>query len=252
MQEELQPQASRSHFSLNRNQIKYIAIFAMLLDHVAYLFQKFFNNYSWGFALRFSFRTLGRITAPVMSWFLVQGYVHTSSKKRYALRLLIFAIISQLPYSLIHNSSGVMAQLNVIYTLLLSFLILCVLDSKLEAVPKWTLIFVLLAFTILGDWALFVPLMVICFYLLKDKPKQLLIFYSIISILVLVTDIIILCIKGYGWYLELWQAGMFLCIPLYLSYNGKSGSRAPFHKWFFYVFYPLHFLVLWGILKILN
>ena len=250
MEEGLQPQTSS--FSLNRNQLKYIAIIGMLLDHIAYLFQKFFYNYSWGFALTFVFRTIGRITAPVMSWFLVQGFIHTSSKKRYALRLLIFAIISQFPYALIHTSSDAMAQLNVIYTLLLSFLMLCVLESQLEVVPKWTLIFVLIAFTIFGDWAFFVPIMVLCFYLLKDNRRKLLIFYSLVSILVLVSDITILCLKGYNWYLELWQAGMFLFIPLYLSYNGEAGSRAPFHKWFFYIFYPLHLLVLWGLLQYIN
>ena len=221
----------------------------MLLDHIAYLFQKFFYNYSWGFALTFVFRTLGRITAPVMSWFLVQGFIHTSSKKRYALRLFIFAIISQFPYALIQTSSGAMAQLNVIYTLLLSFLMLCVLESPLEAVPKWTLIFILIAFSIFGDWAFFVPIMVLCFYLLRDNKKYLLIFYSIVSVLVLASDITILCLNGYNWYLELWQAGMFLFIPLYLSYNGEPGSPASFHKWFFYIFYPSHLLVLWGIAK---
>ena len=246
MEEGLQPQTSS--FSLNRNQLKYIAIIGMLLDHIAYLFQKFFYNYSWGFVLTFVLRTLGRITAPVMSWFLVQGFIHTSSKKRYALRLFIFAIISQIPYYLIHSSSGLMAQLNVIYTLLLSFLMLCVLESPLEAVPKWTLIFVLIAFSIFGDWAFFVPVMVLCFYILRDNKKKLLFFYSIVSILVLVSDITILCLKGYNWYLELWQAGMFLFIPLYLSYNGEPGSRAAFHKWFFYAFYPVHLLVLWVIL----
>ena len=250
MEEDLQPQ--NSNFSLNKNQLKYIAIIGMLLDHVAYLFQKHFYNYSWGFAVTFIFRTFGRITAPVMSWFIVQGFIYTSSKKRYALRLLIFAIISQVPYFLIHNSSGAMAQFNVIYTLLLSFLMLCVLESRLESIPKWTLIFVLIAFTIIGDWAIFVPIMVLCFYLLRNDKKHLLIFYSIIAVLVLVTDIIILCIKGYYWYWELWQAGMFLFIPLYLSYNGQPGSRHPFNKWFFYAFYPLHLLVLWSILKICN
>ena len=247
MEEGLQPE--NSSFSLNRNQLKYLAICAMLLDHIAYLFQNNLRNYSWGMPLIFLFRSLGRITAPLMSWFLVQGFIHTTSKRRYALRLLIFSIISQVPYYLIHSSSTAMTQLNVIYTLFLSFLMLCLLESPLETVPKWTLIFLLLAFSIFGDWAFFLPIMVLSFYLLRDKKKNLLIFYSIISTLVLVSDITILCLKGYHWYLELWQAGMFLFIPLYLFYNGQSGSKAGFHKWFFYIFYPAHLLLLWGLSK---
>ncbi|MDY3655163.1 MAG: TraX family protein, partial [Ruminococcus callidus] len=51
------------------------------------------------------------------------------------------------------------------------------------------------------------------------------------------------------WWLAFFQVGIFLVFPLIqFGYNGKSGSKKPFHKWFFYVFYPLHLLVL-GILR---
>lgn len=219
----------------------------MLMDHIAYMFSKFFQNYSWGFALSFVLRFFGRITAPVMSWFLVQGFVHTSSRKKYALRLLIFAIAAQIPYALIRYDVHIFASLNVIYTLLVSFLILCVLESNLKTFPKWLIIITLLTLSIFGDWAIFVPVMVMFFYLLKDDRKRLLCFYSLVSAMVVLTDILILCLRHYYWYQELWQLGMFLFIPLYLSYNGEPGSRAPFHKWFFYAFYPLHLLVLWLI-----
>ena len=211
------------------------------------MFSNFFKNYSWGFAVCFILRFFGRITAPVMSWFLVQGFEHTSSRKKYALRLLIFAIVAQIPYALIRYDVQIFAGLNVIYTLLVSFLMLCVLESNLKAFPKWLLIIVLLTLSIFGDWAIFVPMMVVFFYLFKDDKKRLLLFYCLASALVVLTDILILCLRHYYWWQELWQLGMFLFIPLYLSYNGEPGSRAPFHKWFFYAFYPLHLLVLWGI-----
>ena len=211
------------------------------------MFSNFFKNYSWGFAVCFILRFFGRITAPVMSWFLVQGFEHTSSRKKYALRLLIFAIVAQIPYALIRYDVQIFAGLNVIYTLLVSFLMLCVLESNLKAFPKWLIIIALLTLSIFGDWAIFVPMMVVFFYLFKDDKKRLLLFYCLASALVVLTDILILCLRHYYWWQELWQLGMFLFIPLYLSYNGEPGSRAPFHKWFFYAFYPLHLLVLWGI-----
>lgn len=236
---------SSSSFSLNRNQLKYLAIFAMLLDHIAWILSQNYYDSSWEYALCFVFRTLGRLTAPIMSWFLVQGYIHTSSKKRYASRLLIFALISQIPFALVRSGKFWTNELNVIFTLLLSFLMLCIIDSPLDRFPKVLLALLLFALSAFCDWAIFMPLMVLIFYLLRDRRRPLIIFYSILSLLVILADIAILCYKGYHWYWELWQTGMFLFIPLLLLYKGQPGSRAPFHKWFFYVFYPGHLLVLW-------
>ena len=223
----------------------------MLLDHIAHVFSKVFQNYSWGYALCFVFRFFGRITAPVMCWFLVQGFVHTSSRKNYAIRLLIFTLVAQIPYSLVRTDASLMASLSVIYTLLVSFLMLCVLESKLEALPKWIMVIVLMVLSIFGDWAIFAPLMVLFFYFFRDNRKRLILFYSLAAAMVVLTDITILLLKHYYWYNELWQLGMFLFIPLLLLYNGEPGSRHPFHKWFFYVFYPAHLLVLWGIAHLL-
>ena len=235
---------------MNRNQIKYIAIFAMLMDHIAYVFSKVFLNYSWGFALNFVLRTFGRITAPVMCWFLAQGFVYTSSRKKYALRLLIFAVVSQVPYALLRSDVTFFAGLNVIYTLLVSFLMLCVLDSSLETFPKWVITIALLALSMFGDWAFFAPLMVLFFYYFRDNRKRLLLFYSLASVMVVLADLTILYLNHYYLYQELWQLGMFLFIPLLLLYNGEPGSRHPFNKWFFYVFYPAHLLVLYVIARV--
>ena len=65
---------------LNRTQIKYIAIAAMLLDHLA-AFLLTPEKYPALIVLYIIMRTIGRITAPVMFYFLVEGYVHTSSRK---------------------------------------------------------------------------------------------------------------------------------------------------------------------------
>ena len=232
---------------LNRNQLKYLAIFAMLLDHIAWVLSQYYYDQPWNFPLTVVFRTFGRLTAPIMSWFLVQGYLHTSSKKRYAIRLCAFALISQIPFSLVRSNTLWGNELNVIFTLLISFLILCIIDSALDTAPKVLLTILLFALSVVCDWAIFMPFMVLIFYFLRDRRRGLIIFYSVLSLLVVIADITILCIKGYHWYWELWQLGMFLFIPLLLLYNGEPGSRAPFHKWFFYAFYPVHLLVLWVI-----
>lgn len=223
----------------------------MLLDHIAWILSQNYYDRPWNYALTFVFRSLGRLTAPIMSWFLVQGYIHTSSKKRYAARLLIFALVSQIPFALVRSGKLWTNELNVIFTLLLSFFILCIIDSPLDRFPKVLLIILLFAASAFCDWAIFMPLMVLFFYLLRDRRRALIIFYSILSLLLVLTDIAVLCYRGYHWYWELWQAGTFLFIPLLFLYNGQSGSRAAFHKWFFYVFYPLHLLILRAIFHLI-
>ena len=76
---------------LNRNAVKYIAVFAMLLDHIAWTFLDFSTPTAQ------IFHIVGRTTAPVMCFFLAQGYEHTRSFKKYALRLFVFAVISEVP-----------------------------------------------------------------------------------------------------------------------------------------------------------
>ena len=85
---------NKMKIELNRDQIKYIAVFTMLLNHVANIFLQ-----PGTFACE-ALKDIGYFTAPVMCWFLVEGYRYTRSVKKYAGRLLIFAVISQLPYYL--------------------------------------------------------------------------------------------------------------------------------------------------------
>ena len=69
---------------LDRNRIKYIALIAMLIDH----FAMFFLSHSIAqasvsrIALYSFMRVIGRLTAPIMIYFLVEGFIHTSSRKK--------------------------------------------------------------------------------------------------------------------------------------------------------------------------
>ena len=72
---------------LNRDIIKYIAMFTMLLNHIATIF---LSSGTW---LCESFLAIGYFTAITMTYFLVEGYHYTHSKKIYILRLFVFALI---------------------------------------------------------------------------------------------------------------------------------------------------------------
>ena len=105
---------------LNRDAIKYIAMFTMLLNHIAQIFMA--PGAFWTLVLT----DVGYFTAPVMCWFLVEGYGYTRSKKRYGLRLAAFAALSELPFCLAFTHGAVLSYygMNMIFTLLLCFLIL--------------------------------------------------------------------------------------------------------------------------------
>ena len=235
-------------YRLNRNQIKYIAITAMLLDHMA-AFLLTPEKHPALTVLYIIMRTIGRIAAPVMFYFLVEGYVHTSSRKYYALRLLAFAILSQILYSLVRFGKASAGDLNVIFTLLISFLMLAVTDMIKSQVIKGMAVALFMLISVFSDWGLLGPLMVWIFYMNKEnKIKQIRGYLMIICIQMICTVIFLIC-NTQNWYEGICQLGMFLMLLLLHFYNGEPGRRTGVNKWVFYVFYPLHLILIWLILK---
>ena len=103
---------------LNRDVIKYIAMFTMLLNHAGHVFL------TRGTLLYEILEDIGFFTAPVMCFFLAEGYDYTRSRVKYGLRLFLFAILSQIPFQLALGQRG----LNMIYTLFCCYLILVVME----------------------------------------------------------------------------------------------------------------------------
>ena len=101
-----------NHKNLNRDVIKYIAMLAMLLNHISQIFMK------PGYFLSELFLDIGYFTAITMCYFLVEGFQYTHSKKNYAIRLLIFALISEIPYCMAFTNNGVIEfqGLNMLFT----------------------------------------------------------------------------------------------------------------------------------------
>ena len=89
--------------------LKCIAVIAMLIDHIGLIF----------FPHLLVFRLIGRLAFPIFAWTIANGYRYTKNKRSYLLRLIFFAIVSQIPYVLIytgilHTTSYV---LNIFFTL---------------------------------------------------------------------------------------------------------------------------------------
>lgn len=235
--------------SLNRNKIKYLAIIAMLIDHIAMFFlSPDISGASVSRIVLYSvMRMIGRLTAPIMLFFLVEGFSHTSSRMKYGIRLFAFGIISQVPYALSHYNTLLKFDFNVIITLFVTFLMLIASESISNRFLNRLVVFALIIVTFCCDWGVIGPFMAWLFYQYRDDRKAQLKYYSLVCAIQVISAVVFLTMKGYHWYGELWQAGMFLVIPVLLCYNGEAGSKSPLNKWIFYILYPFHLLVFWMI-----
>jgi len=228
---------------LTGSRIKWIAIAAMLIDHTAWAFVPFAS------AAGQAMHVVGRVTAPIMCFFIAEGYYYTKNVKKYAARLGVFALVSQMPYSLF-NSGKIfsLSELNVIYTLFLSLLAVWAYD-KIE--NRWLKTYVIIALCILslrGDWMFLDILYSLIFWEYRGNFKEQARWFSVASAGLVVFSAAAMALHGRHFYSQLFQAGVFLCLPILALYNGKRGGGEK-SKWAFYIFYPLHLLFL-GIIKV--
>ena len=177
---------------LNRNAIKMIAVICMVLDHVAYSFLSYTQP------LFHIFRFLGRCTAPIMCYFLAEGWRYTHDKKKYILRMFIFGLISYLPYlamarpSLLFGTASFWPiECDMQLTLTLCLAMLAGLDyakARLDdlnslALARLLIIFAACLLSTYGDWLYFAPLWVAGFYLYHDDEKKKWISYLLVGLL---------------------------------------------------------------------
>jgi hypothetical protein len=250
---ELPGYLSMKKLSLSRNQIKYIAVLAMLIDHIALFF---LSPQAGGAplaqtALYFAMRMIGRLTGPIMIFFLTEGFIHTSSRRNYGIRLLLFGLLSQIPYALAHHNTIFVMDFNMILTLFLIFLMLEAAERIEDPILNHLAVFALIMGTFCCDWGVIGPLMAWLFYKDRKDRKEQIKDFAVVSIIQIISVIFVLSEKGYPWYEELWQIGLFLVIPFLFWYNGSPGRKTLFSRYFFYIIYPLHLLLIWYLKYVL-
>lgn len=243
--------SEKKPFSLGSDVIKYFAALAMLVDHLAWWLV---DTYS---PLGFVLHLFGRLTAPIMSFFIAEGFHYTRNVNRYLLRLGIFAVISWVSFIYMETGDlpivfengeylGFYPMQSVIFTFFLALLSLKVAHSeKLNLALKIVIQIILCLLSLLGDWCLLPILWVHCFDRYRGNFKKQASAFAIASLMV----ITLLTASMDGGFLEnSFQYGVLLAlIPIYF-YNGEKGRAGKINKWFFYVFYPLHMLVI-GVIK---
>ncbi len=230
---------------LTRDAIKYIAVAAMLANHIAAVFL------SSGI-LRMILLGIGNFTAITMCYFLVEGYSYTRSKKRYMGRLLLFAVLSQMPFCMAFAKQEIISFVgfNMLFTLLLCFLICLILEKAPNIALKILLIIPILILSMYCDWGIGAPVFTLLFIWGKNSTLKRKTAFIIPTILFGLYNFIgsygqapvedcilntLICMFGMG------MSG--ICITYF--YNGKRAEKGrSFSKWFFYIFYPLHLLII--------
>lgn len=233
---------------LNRDAIKAIAMATMLLNHIANALLS--PQSPWFEPLV----NIGYFTAVTMCYFLAEGYGYTHDRKAYALRLLGFALIAQIPYQLALG----FFQLNMLFTLLVCFGIVHVWVSwGADKGPQKVLAVLGLFFaSLFMDWAILAPVFTLMFASWRYGDAPACGTRSVLARL-FVGDALIF------FFLNLpaeWTAQAMLQAAasslgilaagavILLFYNGKRAQHGQvFWKWFFYLFYPAHLAVLAAI-----
>lgn len=230
----------------NSNYLKLIAIIAMTIDHATDLLFPGFPSQPAPLVLHF----VGRLTAPIMWFFVCEGFHYTKDVKKYMMRLGVFAIISHFAYcfgfgiSLNPFESGIFNRTSVMYPLFIAVVILYI-KNYVTSLKKWQKILIdtILIFSAFpADWSCIADLAILGMYsvhLEKQMVKMTgwVFCYAVVSYFFVS--------KTYA--IEL--IGILMVYPVLKLYNGERG-KAKWMKWFFYLFYPLH-LVIIGIIRVL-
>lgn len=238
--------AVRKEKGLTSFAIKLIAVAAMTVDHFA-----------WGGVEFYSvsgqiMHVIGRLTIPIMCFGIVQGYLHSRNVRNYALRLLVFGVVSAVPFYMFFGNMYGYRQ-NILIDLLIGLLALMVVgdernskSTKIICVSGLTVISV-----IIGGWPILPMLYILIFYFFRENFKRmckwfvgvtvtmvlLIIGFTLLNNSLNITDV------HWDWYEKLYLLGFVLALPIIYFYNGEKGGNR-ISSIFFYLYYPLHLLSL--------
>lgn len=218
---------------VSANQLKAIAIAAMLADHIGWWL---LSAYSPGGQL---VHFIGRLTAPLMCWFIVQGYIHTSNIKKYLLRLFVFALVSHFPYVIYFGYDWYKAT-SVIWTLFVGLLAVYMCERRLHN-PALKILFILFCCILVypSDWSYIALLWIIVLYRFRNNFTIQMIWFALVGLILYAVPQFI-----QSDYRAFFVFGFLMAIPVLYMYSGQHGIKNAFTKWFFYVFYPLHLIIL--------
>ncbi len=224
-----------------------LAMALMLSDHL------------WGTGLVRNdvFTSIGRLAFPIFAFMMVEGYFHTQNLRKYFLRLLFCALISELPFNLMLSGRWINpVHQNVIWTLMLGLGCVWLIERVRKKGKVWLTI-ILGALVALGGYVLgyllFVDyygvgvVSVLVFYVFRRRK-----WWCLVGQIVCLWYLNVEVLSGYYFTLNIFGAeveivrqglALLALVPIWL-YRGRQGYHGKWFRWLCYAFYPAHMLVL--------
>ena len=232
------PRSAEKARILSGSTLKLLAVASMFIDHCAYILwmdnpsmcAPLFHLAGMAVSPYYLLRQIGRPAFPIFCFLVAEGYLHSRNKIKYGRNLLLFALFSEIPFNLMMGNAILYpGSQNVYFTLFLGLLLIAVHNQQWGQ-PKKALGYIaisLVAVVLNADYGLRGALLVLLLYALQEKPAlRMILSYPLLS-------------GG--------VAAFAAYIPITL-YNGQRGFiQSKWMKYAFYLFYPIHILLLWII-----
>lgn len=213
-------------------QLKVIALAAMLADHIAWVFLPEITP------LSFAMHVIGRLTAPIMCYFIAEGYAHTHNLKWYFIRLLVGAAVSHIAYGLCFYGKPLFygAHTSVMWTLAVGLAALVIVNQYPTGDLR-QLLGLLLCFLLAlpGDWSIYAVAWIVWLGSARGNTRRQLTGMAAIGLVFAGANLT----AGPE---HAFQFGVLLAVPLLYRYRGQRGRYHP--QALFYWFYPVHLLML--------
>ena len=247
--------SASKNFELTAAVLHIIAMTLMLMDH---LWATLLPAREW-------LTCAGRVAFPIFAFMAVEGYFHTRSFKKYILRMLLFAVLSEIPFDLMYGGTWFYpVHQNVLWTFLLGLLGVWLMEQVRKKGKTWmyllVCVLVVLAGLVLGtlcmvDYYVVGVLTVFVFYFLHGR-KWWCFLGQLAALYWLNVELLgglMYPVQLFGMEFELCQQGLALLalIPIWL-YRGRQGYRSKPFQYLCYAFYPVHMLLLVVVLNFIN
>lgn len=244
---------NRKNFALSAMALHLLAMGIMLLDHIG---ATLLPEQEW-------LRGVGRLAFPIFAFMIVEGYYHTRSLKRYVMRLLIFALIAEVPFDMMVSGSPIyLGAQNVLWTFLMGLALIFLLEHTRKTDNIWLrllaaggaiILAVILGSVTRSDYHYAGIFTVLVFYCFRGY-KWWHFLGQLLCILYIHTEVL----SGYAYTIDLLghvvhfpRQGLAVLglIPIWL-YRGEQGRSGKGLRFLCYAFYPAHMLIL-SILRML-
>ncbi len=229
---------------INGDVLRFLAVVFMTLDHTRVAV----DGDMW-------MKCVGRLAFPIFAFQIAEGFVHTSNLKKYLSRLLIFAIISEIPFNIFCSSETFFPQYqNVLFTFALSIAALKLVQTakkeptllKIAGAGLGVVLIAFLAELLRVDYGGAGIAIVVAFYLFRDFPFAFVLQFAamfLVFVFLYPGRPMLFKIDDIIFKIPVQAFALFSFVPIWL-YNGKKGSKSKILQYGFYSFYPAHIALL--------